>query len=233
MVRKATKSSGRAAMDYRKLKWDKSGLLPTIVQDNDTGTVLMLAYMNRESLRLTSRTGYMHYWSRERKKLWKKGEESGNVQKVVSLCYDCDADTVLARVKQTGVACHTGSYSCFSSVGDVSTKASGKDILNALADVFEDRKRHPSGSSYVCKLLADETAMLKKLGEESAEVMLACKDGKKDAIVYESADLMFHLLLVMFKYGISLEDIRKELEKRRKPDAKKRKVLPLEVEQSR
>lgn len=190
---------------------DAKELIPVVVQDVKNNNVLMVAYMNEESLEMTKRTGYMHYWSRSRGELWKKGETSGNLQKAVEILTDCDGDAMLARVEQTGVACHTGSYSCFSD-----RPFPPNDILSELWRVFEDRKSSNCGSSYTCKLMNNRNLLLKKIGEEASEVIIAAKDGGRKEIVYESADLIFHLLVLLYDEGIPVTEILEELEGRRK-----------------
>jgi len=189
----------------------ENGLMPVVVQDIKNNNVLMLAYMNEESVELTKKTGFMHYWSRSRNAIWKKGETSGNFQKCIELMTDCDGDAMLARVEQTGVACHTGSYSCF-----FEEPLRSNDIVSELWRVFEDRKREGSESSYTVKLLRNRNLLLKKIGEESAEVILAAKDKKREEMVYEAGDLLYHLMVLLYDEGITMEDIYKELEGRRK-----------------
>lgn len=188
----------------------KNGLIPVVAQDVRTNNVLMLAYADREALSATKRTGLMHYFSRSRNRLWKKGETSGHVQRVVSLHYDCDRDAILARVEQEGPACHRGTYSCFAK-----GPFAARDVFQELWEVFTDRKRHPSPKSYVCGLLAKPDRLLKKVGEEAVEFLLACRGRKRDEIVYEAADLLFHTLLALFERRVPLDAVMKELEKRR------------------
>lgn len=187
----------------------KTDLIPVIAQDVRTNNVLMLGYANAEALRYTKKTGLLHFWSRSRGKLWKKGESSGNTLQVVSLHRDCDRDAILARVVPAGPTCHTGDYSCFAG-----KPFPAKSVLRELLDVFADRKRNPKPDSYVCKLLADPEKALKKVGEEAVEFVLAAR-GRKDRAVSEAADVVFHLLLAMFRHGIALDDVETELEKRR------------------
>jgi len=189
----------------------KSDLIPVIVQDVRNNNVLMLAYMNDESLELTRKTGFMHYWSRSRNAIWKKGETSGNYQKVIEIVNDCDNDALLARVEQTGVACHTGKYSCF-----FEKPIPQSDIIEELWRVFEERKSSGSESSYTCKLFRNRNLLLKKVAEESSEVIIAAKDGKKNEIIYEAADLVYHLMVLLYDEGITLEEVKSELEGRRK-----------------
>ncbi len=190
---------------------DEKGLIPVVVQDVKNNNVLMLAYMNAESLEQTKKTGYMHYWSRSRDALWRKGETSGNVQKVIELLTDCDGDAMLARVEQTGNACHTGTYSCFSK-----DPIPPSDIVTSLWRVFEERKKGQSESSYSYKLMRNRNLLLKKIAEESSEVIIAAKDKKREEIVYESADLLYHLMVLLYDEEITLDDIYRELEGRRK-----------------
>ena len=187
------------------------GLLPVVVQDVRNNNVLMLAYMNDESIELTKKTGYMHYWGRSRDALWKKGETSGNTQKAIELLSDCDGDAILARVEQTGVACHTGNSSCFSE-----KPLPSEDIVSKLWRVFDERRGSPSDSSYTRRLLDNRNLLLKKIAEESSEVIIAAKDRQKGEVIYEAADLLYHLMVLLYDEGITMDDIYKELEGRRK-----------------
>ena len=199
-----------------KIKFDEKGLAPVVVQDARTNAVLMLAYVNAESLSITLETGYMCYFSRSRQCLWKKGEHSGHVQKVVSLSYDCDADTLLARVNQTGPACHTGNYSCFFNpiVEDEGTESSG--ILEELYGVIMDRKLNPKEGSYTNYLFTKGIdKILKKVGEESAEVIIAAKNPDNGELRYEAADLLYHLLVLLCEKGMVPSDVFAELRSRR------------------
>jgi phosphoribosyl-ATP pyrophosphohydrolase/phosphoribosyl-AMP cyclohydrolase len=190
---------------------EKEGMIPVVVQDVKNNNVLMLAYMNDESIEQTKKTGYMHYWSRSRDALWKKGETSGNVQKVVEIMTDCDGDAMLARVEQTGVACHTGTYSCFSK-----EPIPASDVVSDLWRVFDERKASQSESSYTVKLMNNRNLLLKKIAEESSEVIIAAKDKERKEIVYEAGDLLYHLMVLLYSEGISMQDIYRELEGRRK-----------------
>ncbi|MCC6740412.1 MAG: bifunctional phosphoribosyl-AMP cyclohydrolase/phosphoribosyl-ATP diphosphatase HisIE [Planctomycetia bacterium] len=185
-------------------------LTPVIAQDALTNNVLMLGYANAEALRLTRKTGFLHFWSRSRNRLWKKGESSGNTLRVVSLHRDCDRDAILARVVPAGPTCHTGDYSCFAK-----KPFRAATVLDDLMAVFADRKRNPSPDSYVCKLLADPEKALKKVGEEAVEFVLAAKGRNRKRSVSEAADVVFHLLVAMFRHGIALADVEAELERRR------------------
>lgn len=186
-------------------------LMPVIVQDVRNNNVLMLAYMDDEALELTRKTGYMHYWSRSRNSIWKKGETSGNVQKAVELLTDCDGDAMLARVEQTGVACHTGTYSCFADA-----PIPQMDVFAELWKVFGERKASQCESSYTCKLMNNRNLLLKKIAEESSEVIIAAKDKARGEVVYEAADLLYHLMVLLHEEGITMDEIKKELEGRRK-----------------
>jgi len=190
---------------------EKKGLIPVVVQDVRNNNVLMLAYTNDEALELTRKTGYMHYWSRSRNAIWKKGETSGNFQKCIELMTDCDTDAILARVEQTGVACHTGSYSCFSK-----DELRPNDIISQLWRVFEERKKGGAEGSYTVKLLKNRNLLLKKIAEESSEVIIAAKDKQRKEIVYEAGDLLYHLMVLLYDEGITVDDIFRELEGRRK-----------------
>lgn len=196
------------------IKYDENGLVPAIAQDIGTGEVLMLAYMNEESVKLTKETNIAHYYSRSRKKLWKKGETSGNIQEVKGFYYDCDGDTILLKVKQRGVACHLGTYTCFTN-----EVKSSKDYKNTMADLYKvimDRKTNPIEGSYTNYLFNEGIdKILKKIGEESAEVIIGAKNTKEE-LVYESSDLIYHLLVLLVNEGVSLADIYEELSKRMK-----------------
>jgi len=193
-----------------------NGLVPVIAQDAVTGDVLMLAYMDREAYDATRRTGFMHYHSRSRGKLWKKGEESGHVQEVVALELDCDGDTILAKVRQTGPACHTGAPCCF-----VERLHGDHDvILTELVSVMRRRMENPNPHSHTSKLFASENLRLKKLAEESAEVIMAAKEHDKAKLAEEGADILFHLLAVLLAEGVDPRDVLDVLAKRRMPPAK-------------
>jgi len=214
------------------LKYGPDGLIPAIVQDEATGEVLMMAYMNRDSLRMTLEKGFTHFWSRSRKKFWMKGESSGHVQEVRRVLYDCDQDTLLVRVIQRGPgACHTGHRSCFfttmdgteisGTVFDVHTAYDQQPILERLVDVIRDRRESGREDSYVNGLLTKgREVILKKVGEEATEVVLAGAQGDRGAVVREMADLWFHCLIALADQGIALEEVYNELRARR-PGKKK------------
>ena len=195
------------------LKFDDNGLITVVVQDWLTNEVLMVAWANQEAVDLMHSTGYTHFWSRSRQKLWKKGEESGHVQKIKSIQTDCDADTLLVRVEQTGVACHTGTPSCFNRVvygGTEQTMA----IIPDLMRVIKDRHENPEEGSYTCKLFNNETRMCKKIIEEAGEFALAIKDKDEDEMAWELADLIYHSLVAVEKTGLSMEKVYEKLSER-------------------
>ena len=195
------------------LKYDDNGLIPVVVQDWITNEVLMVAWSNAEAVELMKSTGYTHFWSRSRQKMWKKGEESGHVQKIKSIQTDCDGDTLLVRVEQTGVACHLGKPSCFDEViyGDTEETMA---ILPDLKRVIEDRHANPSDESYTCKLFNDETRMCKKVIEEAGEFALAIKDKDKDEMAWELADLIYHTMVAIEKTGLPMSEVYKKLKER-------------------
>ncbi|MFQ5559260.1 MAG: bifunctional phosphoribosyl-AMP cyclohydrolase/phosphoribosyl-ATP diphosphatase HisIE [Nitrospinota bacterium] len=206
-------------MEISTLKFDEKGLIPAIVQDAKSGDVLMLAYMNKESIAKTIETGYTHFFSRSRNRLWKKGETSGHLQKVQKMYADCDKDTVLIKVMQTGVACHTGSWSCFSeevwSGGEAPDPSAGAGIIDSVHKVILSRKESGQDDSYVASLFKKgEDSILKKIGEEAGEVIIASKNADRDEIVWEVADLWFHSLVLLGFHTITPEDIYAELKKR-------------------
>jgi phosphoribosyl-ATP pyrophosphohydrolase/phosphoribosyl-AMP cyclohydrolase len=197
------------------------GLVPVIVQDVDSNEVLMLAYMNEEALNLTQKTGFAHYFSRSRNKIWKKGESSGNTQEVKEILVDCDNDTILLKVKQKGVACHTGRKSCFFTKLDTKEKVLDKEqeieynFVDKLYHTLLDRKNKDPKTSYVASLYhKGENSILKKVAEEAAEFCFAIKDNNKDEIIYEAADLAFHTLVALAYKNIHPEAILEELKRR-------------------
>lgn len=194
------------------IKFNKEGLVPAIAQDVGTGQVLMLAYMNEESLKLTKETGLAHYYSRSRNSLWKKGESSGNIQEVKGIYYDCDGDSVLLKVEQRGAACHTGTYSCF--FNEIKGYENAANTLNDLYKVIFDRKMNPKEGSYT-KYLFDQglDKILKKVGEEASEVIIGAKNGKEE-LIYESSDLIYHLMVLLVNEGITPVEIMEELRDR-------------------
>lgn len=188
------------ALDFAK----GGGLVPVVTQHARTGEVLMQAWANREALERTLETGEVWYWSRSRGRLWRKGETSGNVQRLVSLHADCDADAILVRVLPAGPACHTGAWSCFGA----------PPTLAALAEVLERRAQERPAGSYTTRLLEDRNLSLKKLGEEAVELALACADGDRERIAEEAADLLYHALVAARAAGVRAEDVLTALDQR-------------------
>jgi phosphoribosyl-AMP cyclohydrolase / phosphoribosyl-ATP pyrophosphohydrolase len=205
-------------MNIDQVRFDERGLVPAVVQDAESGEVLMLAYMNRESLERTLERGETWFWSRSRQKLWHKGETSGNVQTVVSIRQDCDGDALLIRVRQQGVACHTGTYSCFDVNRTITEKDEGTlgEVLGEVARVIRSRKVQRPEGSYTVKLLdGGIDRILKKVGEEAGEVIIAAKNHSKDEIAWEVADLLYHTLLMMEVEGVTPGLIAAQLRGRR------------------
>jgi phosphoribosyl-ATP pyrophosphohydrolase/phosphoribosyl-AMP cyclohydrolase len=199
------------------IRFDGQGLVPAVVQDDQSGEVLTLAYMNRESLLLTLQKEETFFWSRSRQEIWHKGETSGHVQRVKSIWHDCDFDALLVRVEQTGVACHTGKYSCFFNHGAGSESQSGSlgETIGKLARVIQRRNRERPAGSYTVKLLEGGTdRILKKVGEEAGEVIIAAKNHRQEEISWEVADLLYHTLVLLEAEGVKLDDVAQELEGR-------------------
>ncbi len=206
--------------DVNNVKFDEKGLVPVVTQDIKTGSVLMLAYMNEEALKMTLDTGYAVYFSRSRQTLWKKGDTSGHVQKVRAIHYDCDGDSLLMLVEQTGPACHTGEYSCFHnellSLVEGSAKVPSAQILQEVFNVIADRKVHPKEGSYTNYLLDKGVEKIcKKVGEEAAESIIAAVKGSREELRYEAADLVYHLLVLLYNQGLTPMELWAELDKRR------------------
>lgn len=204
-------------LSWEDLKPNSDGLIPTVVQDFQTGEVLMVAYMNEESLNATIRTGKMTYFSRSRQSLWVKGETSGHFQYVKSLTADCDFDTILAKVSQVGVACHTGAPSCFFNE-IVKKEYVERNPLKVFEDVYAiimDRKEHPKEGSYT-NYLFDKglDKILKKVGEEATEIVIAAKNPDSEETKYEISDFLYHLMVLMAEKGVTWEDITSELAQR-------------------
>ena len=211
---------GEVAMG-EEITFDERGLVPAVVQDATTRQVLMVAWMNREALRLTRETGQVHFWSRSRQELWHKGATSGNFLNVREMVVDCDADTLLVTVDPEGPACHTGEVSCFyrrlmGEASDGSGTADG-DVLEELFGVILDRQRNRPPGSYTAALFdAGEDEILKKVGEETMEVVLAAKGEGDERLISEVADLTYHLLVLLAARGMALSDVERELAKRRR-----------------
>ena len=203
-----------------KLKFDENGLIPAIVTDAESGKVLTLAYMNRESLDITLEKGLTCFYSRSRQCLWLKGETSGNYQHVVSVTADCDYDALVVRVNKDGPACHTGAESCFNSnlyEGETAEPFS----YEGLMELLRGRKESPAEGSYTSYLFGKGLdKILKKVGEESTEVIIAAKAEDRAETIYEIADLAYHVMVLMVETGISLDDIKKELASRHVIDHK-------------
>ncbi len=206
-------------IDLDAIKFDEKGLVPAIAQDAQTGTVLMLAYMNRESLTLTLRTKLATYFSRSRQELWVKGATSGHYQHVREVRYDCDGDAILLKVDQQGAACHTGNYSCFFNplltLPGGRSSSMGMRIIQSVYDQVLDRKAHPKEGSYTNTLLNKGVDKIgKKVVEEAAEVLIAAKNRSREEVSFEVADLMYHLTVLLADQGMCWDDIYAELENR-------------------
>ena len=217
-----------SVVDISMIKFDDKGLVPAVVQE-ENGQVLMLAYMNKESLEKTIETGYTWFYSRSRKRLWNKGEESGNKQKVREISYDCDGDTLLVKVHQTGVACHTGTYTCFSGRKLVEEKEKGlvvvepeqetslATVLNDLYNVIQERQLNPVEGSYTNYLFEKgQDKILKKVGEEAVETVIASKNNKSEEVLYEMGDLWYHCLVLLAYHKLTPDQLLDELMSRRK-----------------
>ncbi len=217
-------------INIKNIKFDEKGLVPAIIQQAETGTVLMLAYMNKESLAKTVETGVTWFYSRSRSSLWQKGETSGHVQKVQDIYYDCDADTLLIEVEQTGAACHEGTLSCFSRklgeneiegelIADTS-KIYGQSlsgVLHELYHIINDRKLNPKEGSYTTYLFEKgQDKILKKVGEEAAETIIASKNNDKNELISEMSDLWYHCLVLLANHEVTPSELMAELQKRRK-----------------
>ncbi len=205
-------------MDLSRLTFDERGLIPAVIQDWRDGTVLMVGYMNREALERTLVTRSVHFWSRSRNQLWEKGETSGHRLVLKDIFADCDRDTLLVKAEPIGPTCHTGERACFFTPLDGETTDDGKSqaawggIVKRVYDTIQARKRSPQAGSYVSGLLTGGTdRMLKKVAEEAGEVLLASKNGKKEEIIHEAADLLFHTLVVLGYHDVTPEDIYQEL----------------------
>lgn len=212
---------------FEELRFDEHGLIPAVVQDAVTGKVLMVAYMNEEALRKTLETRTTWFYSRSRKTLWHKGETSGHVQHVERLYVDCDRDCLLVQVRQEGVACHTGFFSCFhrmvegTEISEPRASCPASPLLAFLGDLFliiEERAERPSPSSYTARLLAEgKEKILRKVTEEATEVLLAAFEGeetRRDHLRYEVADLLYHLLVLLKHEGLTYAEVMEELRNR-------------------
>ena len=206
--------------NIQNLKFDINGLIPAIVQDDKTGQVLTLAYMNQESLQITLREKQTCFYSRSRKALWRKGETSGNIQAVVSITADCDGDALVIRVNKAGPACHTGQESCF--FNEICQEEGTQPFsLNGLMSIIEDRKQNPKEGSYTTYLFQKgKDKILKKVGEECTEVLIASAKDDREETIFEIGDLTYHLLTLMTEMGIAIQDVAAELAKRHVVDHK-------------
>ena len=207
-------------LNIDELKFDEKGLIPAIVTDAVSGKVLMLAYMNKESLKVSMEKGLTCFWSRSRQELWLKGETSGNYQHIVSITADCDRDTLLVKVEKDGPACHTGAETCFNDEvweSDELHEFTYEGLMNLLVG-RKIEKKEGSYTTYLFEKGLDK--ILKKVGEETTEVIIAAKDKDKKNTVYEIADLAYHVMVLMIEAGISLEDIHRELASRHVIDKK-------------
>jgi phosphoribosyl-ATP pyrophosphohydrolase/phosphoribosyl-AMP cyclohydrolase len=205
------------AIPIDQIRFNEQGLVPAIAQDHLDGTVLMMAWMNAASLQKTLATGEVWYWSRSRQELWHKGATSGHFQKLHAIRYDCDSDALLLTIEQVGdIACHTGERSCFHQI-EGTIQAPPADMLSKLYEVICERRDHPNESSYTCKLLAGgDNKILKKIGEESAEVVMACKDDQPAEIAGEVADLFYHTLVALAHHNVPLRAVYAKLAERRR-----------------
>lgn len=200
------------------IQFNEKGLVPAIVQDVRTKDVLMLAYMNEESIQKTIDTGFATFYSRSRQTLWVKGETSGNLQAVKSIAYDCDQDSILIQVEQKGVACHTGKWSCFTEklVINSSIGENDENILKDLYQTIVNRKIKPVEGSYTSYLFEKGIdKILKKVGEETSEVIIGAKNDGTEELVYEISDLVYHIIVLMVEKGVKLEEIKEALTNRR------------------
>ena len=207
-----------------KIDWGKmDNLMPVITQDATTNEVLMLAYMNQEALELTIKTNYAHYFSRSKQRIWKKGESSNHLQEIVEILIDCDNDTLLLKVNQAGVACHTGRKSCFftnlntnETISDIEINtANTYGIIDTLYHTIQEKKNDDPIKSYTAKLLqGKQNSMLKKIVEESGEFTFAIKDNDTDEIIYEAADITYHILVALASKNISPDRVKQELARR-------------------
>lgn len=202
--------------DISNIKFNEKGLVPAIAQDYLTGDVMMMAYMNKDALEKTLSTGRAHYFSRSRNRLWLKGETSGNFQEVKAIYYDCDEDTILLKINQIGAACHTGERSCFFRRLDMGEQEPASlTILSELFETIKQRKNVSPEKSYVASLYAKGLdKILEKVKEESGELIDAAKGGKKQEIIHETADLLFHTFVLLGQNDIPLQEILNELKRR-------------------
>lgn len=204
--------------NINKLKFDAHGLIPAIIQDVESDRVLMMAYMNKESLEKTLESGQTWFWSRSRQELWHKGATSGHYQDVREISFDCDADCLLFKVVQTGPACHTGQRTCFhNDLVPARETAAGPAILNELFDIVTARQKEMPEGSYTTYLFTKGLdKILKKVGEEAAEVIIGAKNRNRDEVVYEVADLLYHLMVLLAEQKVTPQEVYQELARRKK-----------------
>ncbi|MBY0085179.1 bifunctional phosphoribosyl-AMP cyclohydrolase/phosphoribosyl-ATP diphosphatase HisIE [Brevibacillus brevis] len=213
--------TGAGAFAVDKLRFDEKGLIPVIVQDAGSKTVLTLAYMNEESLQKSLATKETWFWSRSRQQLWHKGETSGHTQRIVSMRYDCDGDALVVMVEPNGPACHTGAYSCFSQevlteTDDESVQEDRFAILSELEELIAAREAERPEGSYTTYLFEKGVdKILKKVGEEAAEVIIAAKNRSREELRYEASDLIFHLMVLLREQKLPLDEVLTELQRRR------------------
>ena len=204
--------------------FEKTSLIPAIIQDFKTNEVLMLAYVNKESYRYMIDNKETCFYSRSRKELWHKGETSGHYQKIKSMFLDCDRDTLLIKVEQIGAACHTGSYSCFFNKIEEGKETTDNFIIEKVYEMIKDRKNNPKEGSYTNYLLEKGIDKIcKKVGEEAAETIIAAKNMDKDELIGEISDLAYHVLVLMLDKNITIEDIKRKLTDRHKIECNKKK----------
>lgn len=197
------------------LKFNEQGLIPCITQDFYTNEVLMLAYMNIEAITKTLDSKKVTYFSRSRNELWTKGETSGHFQELKSMFYDCDQDTILVKVIQTGVACHTGERTCF--FNEVVNENDSSLIIDTLYNTILERYKTREEGSYTTYLFTEGVdKILKKVGEETAEVIIGAKNNSKEELIYETSDLVYHMIVLLVNQGVTINDIKSELLKRHK-----------------
>lgn len=198
------------------LTYDSKGLIPAIIQEYASGEVLMMAFMNQESLRKTVDSGRTWFWSRSRQELWNKGATSGHFQEVRGISYDCDLDCLLVLVDQSGPACHTDEHTCFHrSLDGVEPKPAAFEALTRLFDLIKGRREQMPDGSYTADLFSKGTdTILKKVGEEASELIVAAKGGKREEVTHEAADLLYHMLVLLAQADVSLGDVQEELLRR-------------------
>jgi len=208
-----------SGIDMSLIKFDEKGLVPVVVQDSTSAEVLMTAWANEEAVKLTAASGELTLWSRSRKELWKKGETSGNVMKVLELRIDCDGDTLLAIVEPAGPACHTGQRTCFYRSLWGKEDSTGATFLGRLWHYLNIRKSESSEESYTARLLAKgPSRVAQKVGEEGVETAIAVATGDRDGFRYEAADLLYHLLVACISSGVTFNEVLDELMSRHKKD---------------